>query len=82
MKREVCGRGERRVRVAVEVRRWNMASVMKCGAEEEGSGSGSLSAGERIFGVGIVRLKIERVVPRWGWEGMERGWVRRVRVVL
>lgn len=86
MNNEVCGRGERSVSVAVEVRRWNTASVMKCGAEvSSGSGSsseGGGSAGERSFGVGIVRLKIERAVPRWGWEGMERAWVRRVRVVL
>lgn len=88
MYNEVCGKGERSVRTAVDVMRWNTASSMKCGAEEPGSSGGSgpigrLGLGGGVsFGVGRVMLKIERVRPRRGWEGMESAWVRRVRVVL
>lgn len=88
MYKEVCGKGERSVRTAVEVMRWKTASSMKCGAEEPGSSGGSgligrLGLGGGLsFGVGMVILKMDRLRPRRGWEGMESAWVRRVRVVL
>lgn len=71
--------GERRVREAVLLRRWKVASAMKCVEGEEGSeGLG----GGWSSGVGIVRERRERACPRWGREGRVELWVRRVRVVL
>lgn len=59
---------------------------MNCGPGEEEGGFWSTGrfglAGDFSWGVGIVTLKIERVAPRRGWEGMERECVRRVSVVL
>jgi len=81
-------RGERRVRVAVLVRRWKVASVMKCGGSVglegwEGLGGGWLGLGGGwSWGVGIVRVRGERACPRWGKEGRVPLWVRKVRVVL
>lgn len=80
------GRGERRVNVAVEVRRWNVASSMNFGAW--GSRSRS-SSGERAgffggesLGVGMVIGRWERARPREGECGILPAWVVRVRVVL
>lgn len=80
------GRGESRVNVAVEVRRWNVASSMNFGAWGLRSRS---SSGERAgflggvnFGVGIVMGRWERARPREGECGMLLAWVLRVRVVL
>jgi len=81
-------RGERRVRVAVLVRRWKVASVMKCGGSSgldglEGSDGGWLGLGGGwSCGVGIVRVRGERACPSGGLEGRVPLWVRRVRVVL
>ena len=65
----VVGRGESRVKVAVEVRIWNVASSIKCGDE----GSWSLSGFEGLGflgvwspGVGISMEKFERARPRAG----------------
>jgi len=73
--------GERRVRVAVLVRRWKVASVMKCGGSEGSEGWEGLGGGWSC-GVGIVRVRGERACPRLGEEGRVPLWVRRVRVVL
>jgi hypothetical protein len=90
MYRGVCS-GERRVRVAVLVRRWKVASVMKCGGSSgldgsegsEGSDGGWLGlGGGRSCGVWIVRVRGERACPSGGLEGRVPLWVRRVRVVL
>ena len=56
----------------MEERRWKTASSMKWGAEEPGSVGGSGTTGRLgldggvSLGVGMVMLKIERVVPRRG----------------
>ncbi len=74
------------MRTAVEVMRWKTASSMKCGPGDGGGSSGSKGwlgfGGGLRRGVGMVTLKIERALPRLGWEGMERACMRRVRVVL
>lgn len=80
-----CGRGERRVKVAVEVRRWKVASSMKAGAEGEGGGvvgSRFGLVGGWSWGVGMEMAKWERARPRVGLWGMLPEWVVRVMVVL
>ena len=82
----MCGSGERRVNVAVEVMRWKVASSIKCGAASSGS-AGSSSGwlgffGGFSFGVGISMGSDERASPRLGCEGMVALFVRRVMVVL
>ena len=84
--------GERRVKVAVEVRRWNVASSMNLGAwgSRSGSGSGLVGLeGSRLgflggvsWGVGMSIEKFERARPRRGWWGMLPGWVLSVMLVL
>lgn len=81
------GSGDSNVKVAVEVRRWNVASSINLGAF--GSLSSSSSSGSRLgflggvsLGVGMEMVKLERAVPRRGWWGMLPEWVRRVMVVL
>lgn len=82
------GSGERRVNVAVEVRRWKVASSMNLGAwgSREGSeglvGSWAGFLGGVSWGVGMEMEKLERARPRWGWWGMLRGWVLSVMLVL
>ena len=87
-----CGSGERRVNVAVEVRRWNVASSMNLGAwgSRSGSGSGLVGLeGSRLgflggvsCGVGMSIEKFERAWPRLGWWGMLPVWVLSVMLVL
>ncbi len=87
-----CASGERRVNVAVEVRRWNVASSMNLGASGSRSGSGSGSVGlegSRLgflggvsWGVGMSTEKFERARPRRGWWGMLPVWVLSVMLVL
>lgn len=87
-----CGSGERRVNVAVEVRKWNVASSMNLGAwgSRSGSGSGLVGLeGSRLgflggvsCGVGMSIEKFERAWPRLGWWGMLPVWVLSVMLVL
>lgn len=88
-----CGSGERRVNVAVEVKRWNVASSMNLGAWGSRSGSGSSGSvgleGSRLgflggvsCGVGMSTEKLERARPRRGWWGMLPVWVLSVMLVL
>ena len=89
-----CGNGERRVNVAVEVRRWNVASSMNFGAWGSRSGSEGSSGlvgfegswlgflGGVSWGVGMLMEKLERARPRRGWWGMLPGWVLSVMLVL
>ena len=65
-------RGERSVNVAVDVKRWNVASSMNFGAR--GSRSSSSSSGSLLgflggvsLGVGMSMEKWERARPREGW---------------
>ena len=82
----LCGRGESRVKPAVEVRIWKVASSMNLGA----SGSrlspspGSLCGflGGCSDGVGRSIEKLDRARPRRGWCGMLPAWVVRVMLVL
>lgn len=67
------GRGESRVKVAVEVMRWNVASSMNFGALGSRSLSPS-SSGSRFgflggvsLGVGMSMEREERALPRLGW---------------
>lgn len=62
-------RGERSVNVAVDVKRWNVASSMNFGARGSRSSSGSLLGflGGVSLGVGMSMGKWERARPREGW---------------
>ena len=61
----MCGSGERRVSVAVEVMRWKVASSMKWGeSSSAGSSSGWLGfLGGFSFGVGSSIGMDERATP-------------------
>ena len=60
------GRGESRVKVAVEVMRWNVASSMNFGASGSRSSSSSLF-GSRFGFLGGVRWGVG--MSMWGGEG-------------
>ena len=84
------GSGESRVKVAVEVMRWNVASSMNFGASGSRSSlSSSSSFGSRFgflggvsWGVGMSMWRAERALPRLGWWGIVPAWVARVMDVL
>lgn len=72
----LCCRGETRVNVAVDEKRWKVASLMKCGpvllpSSSSSSPSSSLSSrGIDSLGVGISILYLDRVFPSLGWVGI------------
>ena len=83
MKIDVVGRGERRVKDAVEVKKWKVASSMKVGASGSRSSSGLDGfLGVCKEGVGRPREKLDNASPRAGWLGIVPACVFRVIEVL